>query len=84
MDVKEGPQNLGVMFSSPSRQKVASSNNQEEYKKLIQCGGRKMHQNISASKLQRHEVLIGYYARLRPAMKYPCAHQLSAFNSVNK
>ena len=44
-------------------------NNQDEYKKLVQCG-RTMSCNISASKLQCHEVLVAYQTMLQPAMKY--------------
>ena len=61
-DAKDGPRNLGAMLSP-------EGNNQDEYKKLAQCG-RTMIRNISATKLQRHKFLFAYQTMLQPAMKY--------------
>jgi len=62
-DSSDGPRNLGARLAP-------SGNNVEEMSHLIQKG-RTLSQNISASQLQRHEVMIAYKTMLRPSMKYP-------------
>ena len=62
-DSGDGPRNLGARLAP-------SGNNAEEMSHLIQKG-RTLSQNISASQLQRHEVMIAYKTMFRPSMKYP-------------
>ena len=49
---------------------VPSGNNIDEMSHLIQKG-RTLSQNISASRLSRHKVMLAHKTMLRPAMKYP-------------
>ena len=75
-DSGDGPHNLGARLAP-------SGNNAEEMLHLIQKG-RTLGQNISASQLQRHEVMIAYKtSMLRPSMKCPlCGTKFTAKESA--
>ena len=62
-DPCNGPRNLGAWLAP-------SGNNIDEMSHLIQKG-RTLSQNISASRLSRHKVMLAHKTMLRPAMKYP-------------
>ena len=63
-DSSDGPRNLGARLA-PRR-----GNNVEEMLHLI-LKGQTLSQNISASQLQRHKVMIDYKTMFQPCMKYP-------------
>ena len=62
-DPCNGPRNLGAQLAP-------SGNNIDKMSHLIQ-EGRTLRQNISASRLSRHKVMLAYKTMLRPAMKSP-------------